>query len=312
MRLNNIITTAVILIIITASFFIQKSFHPLKITMQTSNEQTAQDLSAALALPNNATQSPVVEKNIEKPAEKNPAVNNAPDKTGASPIKNIITDKKIIALTFDADMTAGMEYALKNGNIKSWYNEAVINELEKTETPATLFLTGLWIKNYPDKTRELAKNSLFEIANHSYSHSAFTLSCYKLPAIADDLDEKEITQTEDILKLYAPNYKKYFRFPGLCSDDFDILEVQRLGYQIIGGSISGLDGFNNDTKSIINRVVSHLAPGSIIILHMHGGPNAPKTAVALPEIIRQAKKNGYEFIKISELLDSEKFIPLPD
>ncbi len=219
-------------------------------------------------------------------------------------INKVSTEQKIVALTFDADMTPGMEYDLKNGNVKSWYNEEVIRDLKQSQTPATLFLTGLWIKNYPEITTELAKDPLFEIANHSYSHSAFTLSCYNLPAIADNLDEEEIIQAEEMLKQYAPNYKKYFRFPGLCSDDFDTREARRLGYKIIGGNISGLDGYNNNSKSIINRVVSRLAPGGIIILHMHGGHNAPRTAEALPEIIRQAKEKGYRFVKISELLDS--------
>lgn len=218
-------------------------------------------------------------------------------------IDSVPAGRKIVALTFDADMTPGMEYDLKNGKIKNWYNEAVIRELNGTKTPATLFLTGLWIENYPDITEELSKNPLFEIANHSYSHSAFTLNCYKLPAIADNLDKEEILQAEDLLKRYAPNYKKYFRFPGLCYDDSDIREAQKLGYKIIGGNIKGLDGFNYNTNSIAQRIVSRLAPGSIIILHMHGGPNAPRTAEALPEIIRQAKEKGYRFVKISELLD---------
>ncbi len=237
------------------------------------------------------------------PPETSPASNLKIQKT-EKVIDSVSTGQKIIALTFDADMTPGMEYDLKNGKNKNWYNEAVIRELNDAKTPATLFLTGLWIKNYPNITEELSKNPLFEIANHSYSHSAFTLNCYKLPAIADNLDEAEIIQAEDLLKRYAPNYKKYFRFPGLCSDDFDIREAQKLGYKIIGGDIKGLDGFNYNANSIVQRVVSRLAPGSIIILHMHGGPNAPRTAEALPEIIRQAKEKGYGFVTVSELLNN--------
>lgn len=220
-------------------------------------------------------------------------------------INYISTEQKIVALTFDADMTPKMEYDLKNGKAESGYSENVIKELDKNQTPATLFLAGLWIKNYPEITAELAKNPLFEIANHSYSHSAFTLSCYKLSSIADNLDEEEITQAEDQLKLYAPNYKKYFRFPGLCYDDFDAREAQRLGYKIIGGNISGLDGFNNNAKSIVDRIISRLTPGGIIILHMHGAPYAPRTAEALPEIIRQVNEKGYRFVKISDLINTK-------
>lgn len=248
------------------------------------------------------------EENEKKPEmtekKENNAANNTPDKKIISPIKSIFTDKKIIALTFDADMTRGMEQRLKNENVKSWYNAEVIKELEKTKTPATLFLAGLWIENYPEETKKLAESPLFEIANHSYSHPAFSLPCFGLPAIPNELDDQEIIKTNELLKKYAPNYKKYFRFPGLCSDDFDIQETQKLGYKTIGGNISGLDGFNGNANSITQRVISRLAPGSIIILHMHGGPNAPRTAEALPEIIRQAEEKGYKFVKVSELLSN--------
>lgn len=220
-------------------------------------------------------------------------------------INRVSTDKKIVALTFDADMTRGMEEELKNGKVNSWYNEEVIKTLEETETPATLFLTGLWIKNYPAITGQLAANPLFEIANHSYSHPGFAAPCYKLPVISENLDESEIIRTENLLKEYVPNYKKYFRFPGLCYDDFAVAAAKKLGYEIIGGDIKGLDGFTNDASGIISRVVSRVKPGSIVILHMHGGPNAPETGKALPEIIRQLKEKGYKFVKVSELLSAK-------
>src|SRR5271168_1400712 len=50
------------------------------------------------------------------------------------------TDKKVVALTFDADMTPGMLSALKSKRIASWYNEKVIAALREQQVPATLFL----------------------------------------------------------------------------------------------------------------------------------------------------------------------------
>lgn len=217
-------------------------------------------------------------------------------------INKIDTKQKILALTFDADMTPGMEYSLRSGIVKSWYNEKLIKELNETQAPATLFLTGLWIKNYPETTKELAANPLFEIASHSYSHPAFSLPCFGLKAIPDSSDEEEIAKTDELLKLYAPNYKKYFRFPGLCYDKFDVAAAEKHGYKIIHGDVIGGDGFTNNAEGIASLVVARAKPGSIIILHMHGHPNAPKTADAVPEIIRRLKEKGYSFAKVSELL----------
>jgi peptidoglycan/xylan/chitin deacetylase (PgdA/CDA1 family) len=35
---------------------------------------------------------------------------------------------------------------------------------------------------------------------------------------------------------------------------------------------------------------------------MHGGPNAPRTADALPDIIKRLRLRGYTFVKVSDLL----------
>ena len=49
-------------------------------------------------------------------------------------------DKREVALTFDADMTAGMESELRSGQVKSFYDSRIIDILERTQTKATLFL----------------------------------------------------------------------------------------------------------------------------------------------------------------------------
>jgi hypothetical protein len=61
------------------------------------------------------------------------------------------TTQKIVVLTFDADMTPGMLRELKSGKVASWYKEKVIEALRQQQTPATLFLTGLWIETIPPR-----------------------------------------------------------------------------------------------------------------------------------------------------------------
>jgi peptidoglycan/xylan/chitin deacetylase (PgdA/CDA1 family) len=85
------------------------------------------------------------------------------------------TSQKMVALTFDADMTPGMLRELKSKKVASWYDERVIETLRQQQVPATLFLTGLWIEAYSAATKELSANPLFELGNHSYSHGAFIL-----------------------------------------------------------------------------------------------------------------------------------------
>ena len=213
------------------------------------------------------------------------------------------TDKKIVALTFDADMTPGMLSELRSKKVASWYNEKVIAALRQEQVPATLFMTGLWIEAYGDVTRELSADPLFELGSHSYSHGAFHSPCYRLSPIPEIKQAEEIAKTDALLKKYTVTYKKYFRFPGLCYDAQSVKKVTDQGYSVIGGDVDGADAFVNSPKWTASDIVANVHPGSIVVLHMHGGRNAPDTAAALPDTIKRLRAAGYSFVKVSDLLE---------
>ncbi len=218
-------------------------------------------------------------------------------------IDHVSTKQKVVALTFDADMNPKMLHKLQKHKVESWYNKRVIDELVAGKVPATLFLTGMWVEAYSTTTAELAANPLFEIGNHSYSHPAFSSSCYKLATTTESDDTYQVTNTDQLLTKYAPNHSMIFRFPGLCYDADDLKAVAQSKYTVIGGDVLGDDGFQTDTSKIVSNVVDHVHPGSIVVLHMMGGPNAPKTADALRLIILSLKKEGYKFVTVSNLLN---------
>ncbi len=217
-------------------------------------------------------------------------------------VNRVATTEKVVALTFDADMTPKMLRMLQNHEVDSWYNKALIDELTANHVPATLFLTGMWIETYATTTRELSLNPLFEIGNHSYSHPAFASPCYGL-ATTTELDEAlQISKTEKLLSEYASHHSMIFRFPGLCYDADALKITAQKGYSVIGGDVLGGDGFQNDPNAIVSNVVDHVHPGSIVVLHMMGGPNAPQTANALPIIVKDLQSEGYTFVTVSDLL----------
>jgi len=77
--------------------------------------------------------------------------------------------------------------------------------------------------------------------------------------LGDGGHSQEILKTDALLQQNAPGYKKYFRFPGLCADAFDIATVQQLGYRIIGGDVTGGIVTVLAVK-ISKRIESHLGP----------------------------------------------------
>ncbi len=216
-----------------------------------------------------------------------------------TPISNL--PQKMVALTFDACMTYGMEKKLQDGRSKSYFNKPVIDELIKEQVPATLFLTGLWAKNYPETTKSLAQNPLFEIGNHSYSHPAFTSGCFGLPYIKSSDKDQEFRLSQEILTKLTDKKPALFRFPGGCFGKDDLELAKKYNLKIIGWNLASGDAFNTNAKSIIKRVENGIKPGSIIVMHMNGDIDAPVTAEALPEIISYLRSNGYTFVKVSDL-----------
>lgn len=220
-------------------------------------------------------------------------------------IKHGSREKQKIALTFDADMTYEMLTLLKKGFVKSWYNREIKKTLESKKVKATIFFTGLWVQTYPWETKELAKNPLIEVGNHSYSHPAFTNNCYKLPFIKDDQVEDEVLKAQRIIKETAGISAKYFRFPGGCYKDIDLEIISKLNLKIIQWDVVSGDAFNKNEQQIIQNVESKVQNGSIIVFHINNGPYSPKTNDALLKIIPDLKKRGFEFVTISELLEKE-------
>ena len=223
-----------------------------------------------------------------------------PAHASSAPIFHGLRSEKNIALTFDADMTPGMKQEFITGKVKTWYNKDVIDYLEKTRTPATLFLTGMWAELYPSVTKTLSQNPLFELGNHSYSHPSFNKKCYGLKKLNESEKKSEIVKTQNILKNYQ-NSTNYFRFPGGCYSQKDVKLVENQGLRVVQWDVVGGDSFASSPQKGIKNILNKTQNGSIIILHMHGGPHASQTASILKTVIPQLKKRGFTFVKLSKL-----------
>jgi peptidoglycan-N-acetylglucosamine deacetylase len=207
-----------------------------------------------------------------------------------------------VALTFDADMTPHMLHRLDTGETASYYNAALIEELRRLQVPATLFLTGLWMQQYPDVTRELAADPLFELGTHTWDHRAFTANCYGLGRVPAAEMLEEVTRTQRLLdELAGARSTKLFRFPGGCYDDAALRAIAPSGVTVIQFDVPGGDGFQDRPEPIIRTVVNGAQGGSIVVLHMNGGNTSPRTADAIGPIVEQLRARGYTLTTVSGL-----------
>ncbi|WBB66731.1 polysaccharide deacetylase family protein [Micromonospora sp. WMMD812] len=206
-----------------------------------------------------------------------------------------------VALTFDADLTDAMRRQLRSGAVRSYANLAIIELLERQRVPATFFLTGKWVEQYPQVTRRLAGNPRFELANHTYGHLAFTSDCYQLPRIREQEMNADVARTFDVIAPYGGRQTRYFRFPGLCHDETALTALAPLGVTVVDGDVVSGDPFATAWRPVVRAVLSQVRPGSVIILHVTEA-NAPMTDEALPHILAGLAERGLQPAPLSEVL----------
>lgn len=214
--------------------------------------------------------------------------------------------KKMIALTFDADMTSGMADMLRNGYMQSLYDERLIDVLRESQTPATLFVTGMWAEMYPSETQELANDPLFELGSHSYAHMAYTNDCFGLETISPDEKIQDIGTSQFLIQKYTGKKTKLFRFPGGCYSFEDIILLRTAGMTPVQWDVVANDGFNPNPDEILSNIVSRVKNGSIIVMHMNGFPNEPVDYIVVPEVIKILRERGFEFVTVSRLLQDDR------
>ncbi|MDM4720510.1 polysaccharide deacetylase family protein [Micromonospora sp. WMMA1363] len=206
-----------------------------------------------------------------------------------------------VALTFDADMTDAMRYQLRSGAVRSYANLRIIDLLERERVPATFFLTGKWVEQYPQVTRRLAANPRFELANHTYGHLAFTPDCYGLPRLPRQQMTADVDRTFEVVTPYGGRQTRYFRFPGLCHDRAALAALAPLGVTVVDGDVVSGDPFATSWRPIVRAVLDGVRPGSVVVLHVTEA-NAPMTDEALPHILAGLAERGLEPAPLSEVL----------
>lgn len=199
---------------------------------------------------------------------------------GPSAIYSVDTKKKQIALTFDI----------------SWGEERtgpILDVLEqKGLKKATFFLSSPWAESHPDLVKRIVDMG-YEIGSHGHRHDNY--SQYNEEQI-----RTQISKADHILTEVTRKKPKLIRFP---NGDFDkrVLRIaNEMGYKTIQWDTDSLDWMNPGKEKIVNRVLKRAHPGDIIL--MHASDSCRQTHEALPVIIDSLRKQGYEFVTVSELI----------
>ncbi|WP_055494695.1 polysaccharide deacetylase family protein [Streptomyces sp. TP-A0356] len=209
---------------------------------------------------------------------------------------------KTVALTFDADMTADQGPRAAAG--QRFDNPGLIDTLRELNVPATVFMTGRWADEYPEEAQDIGRDPLFEVANHSYSHYSFTGSCYGLPVLPEKRMRSDVERAfTAIRKAGVPRPMPYFRFPGGCYDESALRAISPLGVTAIQWDVVSGDAFSSDADAIVRQVEEGVRPGSVVVMHCTRSA-APATEQAIRAIVPDLRKQGYRFVKVSQMIEA--------
>ncbi|AIJ12592.1 MULTISPECIES: polysaccharide deacetylase family protein [Streptomyces] len=209
-------------------------------------------------------------------------------------------DGKPVALTFDADMTADQGPRAASG--ERFDNPGLITALRELKVPATVFMTGRWAEEYPDEARSIGRDPRFEIANHSYSHYAYTDDCYGLPTVPKERMRPDLERAYTAFeKAGVPNPMPYFRFPGGCYDKTALEELSATGVTAVQWDVVSGDAFATDADAVTRQVLDGVRPGSVVVMHCTRSA-APVTEEVVRSVVPELRRRGYRFVKVSELV----------
>ncbi|MEV5970085.1 polysaccharide deacetylase family protein [Streptomyces sp. NPDC051921] len=221
---------------------------------------------------------------------------------GLTPVYShrVKSPEKVVALTFDADMTADQGPRAAGG--EHFDNPQLIATLRRLKVDATVFMTGRWAEEYPDQARSIGNDARFEIANHSFSHYAFASPCYGLPTVARPDMAADVQRAFDAFRdAGATNVVPYFRFPGGCYDDAARRALAPAGVTAVQWDVVSGDAFAKDADAVADQVLSGVKPGSLVVMHCTRSA-APVTEQAVRRIVPELRAKGYRFVKVSELM----------
>jgi len=202
----------------------------------------------------------------------------------AGELVRLQTTQHVVALTFDG-----------GGNADG--AKRILKVLRGEHVPATFFLTGHFVRTYPEIARAIGRR--YVIGNHTVDHT-------DLVGKSDASVRYEIAAAAKmILRATGRDTHPLFRFPYGARDARTLALCRRLGYVSVPWTVDtwGWMGASMQSSAVaVRRVLAALVPGEIVLMHV--GSARDRTTLdtnALPAVIRAVRARGYRFVTLRDV-----------
>lgn len=193
------------------------------------------------------------------------------------PIYNVATEKKQVAISFDAAWGADK-------------TEDIMEVLKEFGANATFFLVGFWVDDYSDIVKKI-DDAGFEIGTHSNTHP-------DMVKLSENSIREELLSSIDKIKAITGKEVNLFR-PPFGSYNNTLLHVcDELKLKAIQWDVDSLDWKGLSAGEICKRVMNKTKNGSIILMHNNADHVVEATRLTLDYLT----KAGYEITNIGSLI----------
>jgi peptidoglycan/xylan/chitin deacetylase (PgdA/CDA1 family) len=180
----------------------------------------------------------------------------------------------------------------------------ILDVLAARGVKATFFVVGANARAYPDTLRRIVAEG-HAVGNHSYRHR-------KRDTLLDPR-YREVERTQRVIEEIAGIRPALYRSPNGFHTPWQLRAVRGAGLTTVHWDVQTKDWERPDPETIVRRVLAHVHPGAIVLLHdgddtRHGSDRTP-TVQALPRLIDALEARGYRLVTVPALLGRPATLP---
>jgi peptidoglycan/xylan/chitin deacetylase (PgdA/CDA1 family) len=167
----------------------------------------------------------------------------------------------------------------------------IVDTLARNGIRGEFFMLGVQVRGNPALARYVVDHGM-RAQNHSWDHA-------NLVRLSRSAVNKQLDLCTRQIASATGTRPTWFRPPYGNRNKTVAAAASSRGLRMVIWTVDPLDWKRPSTSTIVSRVVSHVRPGGVVLMH-DGGGDRSHTVAALPKIIAALRRARYDFVTLDE------------